>query len=162
VQDAALVGVADHPRHGGQQPGGGPPVVAEAAQVLGQTATFNEPHAEEVLPLVLADLVNGHDVRVVQVGGRFRLHAGALHRGMASRPGRWPGAFAPVREPHRRLGFAGRAGRVVPPGRQCFAHPATPGRSTSAAAGRAREAIASRSPFGRLKDCKLDTPDRTV
>ena len=38
-----------------------------------EAATFDQPHAEVVLAVVFADLVDRHDVGVVQVRGRFGL-----------------------------------------------------------------------------------------
>src|SRR5258705_9623945 len=38
---------------------------------LAQIRPFDQAHAEIVLPLVFADLVNGHDVWMRQAGGRF-------------------------------------------------------------------------------------------
>src|SRR3712207_9031694 len=55
--------------HGGQQPGGGARPAEEAGQVLGQAAALDELHRVVGPALVLAHLVDGHDVRVVQAGG---------------------------------------------------------------------------------------------
>jgi hypothetical protein len=46
-----------------------------------QAVTLDQLHAEEVPTAVLTDLVNGHDVRVVQPGRRFRLQPKTLHLG---------------------------------------------------------------------------------
>jgi hypothetical protein len=78
VQDAALVRVVDRPGHQGEQPGAGAGVGLEVGQPAGQAAALQQRHAEvEVVP-VPADLVDGHDVRVVQGGDRLRLLAEAL------------------------------------------------------------------------------------
>ncbi len=74
VQDAALVRVvhrAGHLHHQLNKP------TRCIAWALRQTPPLDELHAEEVLPLMLADLVDGHDVRVVEVGGVFGLGAEA-------------------------------------------------------------------------------------
>src|SRR4030095_7677075 len=47
-------------------------------KVLLETGPFAQPHAEEMLAVLLAHLVNGHDVRVIQVRRSLRLGAKAL------------------------------------------------------------------------------------
>jgi hypothetical protein len=89
VQDAALVGVIHRPRHRRQQPGR-PPLVLfpgrrplAAGQGVGQAAALDQLHAEVALPLVFADLVDRHDVGVVEVGRRvedLRLARRPSHR----------------------------------------------------------------------------------
>jgi hypothetical protein len=79
VQDAALVGVVDRTGHRRQQPGGGPRVLPEPRQVLAEVAAVDQLHAEVVLALVFPDLVDRHDVRVVEPRGGLRLDAEALH-----------------------------------------------------------------------------------
>ncbi len=59
------------------------------AQPLLQTATFDQPRAEIVLAAGLAHFVDWNDVRVIELGGRFRLGTEALdHRGRRQRPSR--------------------------------------------------------------------------
>ena len=71
MQDAASVGVLDGLRHAPQQLRR-PPGVKMLA-VASEAAALDELHGEEGLPLVLADLVDGHDVRVVELGGGLGL-----------------------------------------------------------------------------------------
>ena len=66
MQGAALMGVVDGAGHGRHQPGGGAGAQDEAAPLLGQAAAFDELHAEVLLALVLADLVDRHDPGVVE------------------------------------------------------------------------------------------------
>src|SRR5262249_53118987 len=54
-------------------------LVETAAAVLGYAAVLNQFHAEVVPAVVLADLVNGHDVRMIEVGDGSRFGAEALH-----------------------------------------------------------------------------------
>jgi hypothetical protein len=73
VQDAVLVCMVDRSRHHDQQPGGGTGIVLESRQTLGQAFSFDQPHREVRAARVLADVVNGDDVRVFQVGSRLDL-----------------------------------------------------------------------------------------
>jgi hypothetical protein len=98
VQDAALVREMDRPRHGRQESRrrgrrgtqrksrerfSSALLCALCGECfldpLCQATTLNQLHAEIVLPLVVADLVDEDDVRVVQAGGGFGLGAEALH-----------------------------------------------------------------------------------
>jgi hypothetical protein len=63
------------------RPGGGAGVVGEECQALVEAAALDQLHGEEVLPFVLADLVDGHDVEMVQAGRILRLAAKALDLG---------------------------------------------------------------------------------
>ena len=73
VDDAALVGVVNRSSDRGEQPcrllGGAPKA--------SQRAALDQLHAEVRLPLVFADLVDGHDVGMIKVGRRFGLGAEA-------------------------------------------------------------------------------------
>ena len=87
VQDAALVRVVYRPCHRYQELSG-PALLVFAAhgprlmgQGLGQAAA-KQFHAEIGVPVVLAVLVDRHDVRVVQVGDRLRLVVKALYFGL--------------------------------------------------------------------------------
>ena len=82
MDHAARVGVVDRlgdPRHqlgrlaGRQGPFGQP---------LGQALPLDEAHAEIVLPLVLADLVDRHDARMIEVRRRLGLGVEPLHVGV--------------------------------------------------------------------------------
>ena len=75
VEDRPLVRVVDRPRHLGHQRGDGPRVALQPADVSRQVAALDQPHAEERLVVDLADLVDRHDVRVVEL--RHRLGLGA-------------------------------------------------------------------------------------
>jgi hypothetical protein len=86
VQDAALVRVVDCPRHLRQQPDAGAQVGAKVRQPRGEAAAVHQLHGKEVLAGVFADLVDRHDVRVIQPGGRLRLQleaADGARRGQA-------------------------------------------------------------------------------
>jgi hypothetical protein len=75
VQNAPLVRVVDSLRDslevGGSAPGRQGPVADELREVL----ALDEVHREERLAVVLADVMDGNDVRVLQPGGGFRLGA---------------------------------------------------------------------------------------
>jgi hypothetical protein len=81
VEDAATVRVMHGPGHGGDEARdgvrGGP--VGHASVQRRERPPLDELHGEVVLSLVLADLVNGDDVRVVELGGRLRLAAKSVH-----------------------------------------------------------------------------------
>ena len=74
VQDAPLVGVVHRLGRLGHQPrprpSGRPCTVGEP---VGEAAALDQLHAEVVLAVVLADLVDRHDVRVVERGDRLGL-----------------------------------------------------------------------------------------
>jgi hypothetical protein len=72
-----LVGVVDGPRHTGQQLGRLPG--RQRRRQARQALALDQLHAEVVLPLVLADFVNRHDVGMVEVGRGLGLPAEALH-----------------------------------------------------------------------------------
>jgi len=83
VQDAALVGVVDGVGERGQEPGGFSrrrPAVG-SRQPMRQAATLDELHAQVRMAGVGADLVDGQDVGVVEVGGGLGLGAEALQVG---------------------------------------------------------------------------------
>ncbi len=54
----------------------------EFGYLLGEAAALDQLHAEVRLSLVLAYLVDGQDVGVIEVGGRLRLRAKALDIGI--------------------------------------------------------------------------------
>ena len=78
MQDAALMGMVHGAGDRRHQPGRGAEVLPEAGQLILEAAAVDQLHAEEVLALVLADLVDRHDVRVVEVGRRLGLLAKPL------------------------------------------------------------------------------------
>ena len=57
----------------GHQPGGGPGIVPEPAGLLGQARPFDQLHAEIRPVLVFPDLVDRHNVRVVEVRRQLSL-----------------------------------------------------------------------------------------
>src|SRR5205807_1286015 len=79
VQDTVLVGEVDSAGDDSQQPRGSLRLSLQLVNLAGQAAAHDELHGEVVLTVVLAHLVNGHDVRVVQVGRRLRLSTKAYH-----------------------------------------------------------------------------------
>ena len=78
VEDAALVGVVDGPCDRRHQPCRGARISAESLDLRGQVAAVDELHAEVVVAVVLADFVDRHDVRVVEVRGGLGLEPEAL------------------------------------------------------------------------------------
>ena len=78
VQDAAFVSVMDRAGHGRHQPRGRARVVGVTLDMVGQVAAFNQFHAEVVVAFVFADLVDRHDMRMIQVRGRFGFQAEAM------------------------------------------------------------------------------------
>ncbi len=89
MQNPALVGVMDGPGDGRHQPRGRAQVARVTLDVRGQIAAVDELHAEIVLALVFADLVDWHDVGMVEVGGGFGFEAKTLEVGGR---GQTPGA----------------------------------------------------------------------
>src|SRR5271165_1836666 len=73
VQDPPLVRMMNGLGDGGHQPGRGSDIGDEVAQALVQAAAAYQLHAEEALARPLAHLVNGHDVRVVELRDGFDL-----------------------------------------------------------------------------------------
>ena len=63
---------------GRQRPGG---------DLLRQALALDEAHAEIMLALVLADLVDRHDAGMVEVGGRLGLEVEPLDVGLGRRAG---------------------------------------------------------------------------
>ncbi len=86
MQDAALVRVVDGPGHDRDQPGSPLGVGRQVVGPFGQAAALDQFQAEVQPALVLPHFVNGHDVRVIQIGGQFGLVAKAADLG-----GRPPG-----------------------------------------------------------------------
>ena len=98
MQDAALMGVMDRSGHRRQQRAAFRCSAMLAARTRSlpcpfrrcQAAPLDQLHAEEVLAFVFADLIDGHDVRMIQVGGGLGFGAKALHvrrRSQFARPG---------------------------------------------------------------------------
>src|SRR5271166_5044757 len=73
VQDPPLVRMMNGLGDGGHQPDRGRDIGGEVAQPLVQAAAGYQLHAEEALARALAHLVNGHDVRVVELRDGFGL-----------------------------------------------------------------------------------------
>jgi len=73
MQEPPLVGIVDSAGHRCQPAYAGARVGGEPRNALGEAATLDEFHGEEGLSVVRADLVNRHDVRVIQAGDRLRL-----------------------------------------------------------------------------------------
>src|SRR5437879_6985103 len=97
MENAALMRVVDRPSDRGEKLRGLPRFVAadvrrlnfisvfgfrfsDLTERLPQIWPFNQSHAEIMLTLVLADLVNGHDVRMREAGCRFGFSFKALHQ----------------------------------------------------------------------------------
>ncbi len=83
VQQAVLVRVVDRPRDRRHEAGGAANVAGDR-RPLGEAAPLDQLHAEErdahAAQAPLADLVDRHDVRVVEAGGDLRLGAEAAQR----------------------------------------------------------------------------------
>ena len=73
MQDAALVGVVHGTRDEGHQPCRGAGTLQKPGNIVGQTSPLDEPHAEVLPAEVLANLVNRHDMGMVEPGGRLGL-----------------------------------------------------------------------------------------
>ena len=67
VQNPALVGMMDGLGDDGDQPGGRAGIGGELGEPLVEAASRDQLHAEEMPPSVLANLVNRHDVRMVEL-----------------------------------------------------------------------------------------------
>jgi hypothetical protein len=82
VEDAALVRMMHAPRHLGQPARGDFLVIRNPQSAIrnppGEAAALDQFHREVVPALVLADLVDRDDVRVVEAGGRLGLGLEAL------------------------------------------------------------------------------------
>ena len=65
-----------------------PWICDEFGNPVRQTAAFGQLHREELLAIVLADLVDGQDVRMVEVGGRLGFLAKTQHVGSRKRVAR--------------------------------------------------------------------------
>ena len=87
VQDAAFVSIMDGAGHGRHQPRGGARVLGVPLDLRGQVAAINQLHAEVVVAFVFADLVDRHDMRMIEVRGGFGFEAEALRDRRASRTG---------------------------------------------------------------------------
>jgi hypothetical protein len=87
VQDSVLVGVMHGTGYAGDQPSTFHlPTLRKFCipysafcNPLSEAASFDKLHAEIVLALVLVNLVDRDDVRVIEVGGRFGFGAKTLH-----------------------------------------------------------------------------------
>jgi hypothetical protein len=75
MQNASLVGVVDRSRHLHQQGCGltDRRFRFQSGGLGSEAVPSNEPHAKVLLPFVLADLVSGDDIGVIQIGRRFCL-----------------------------------------------------------------------------------------
>ena len=79
VDEPAAVGEMERPGHSGQQAGGGDRIAHEPRDFPGEAAAVDQLHAVEVLAGVLAQVVDRHDVRVVEVRGQLRLEVEPPH-----------------------------------------------------------------------------------
>src|SRR5262245_31077533 len=104
MEHTALMGVMHRARHGGEKSRGFTRIVAacvrrlalksnigfwilDLSERLAQVRPFDQAHAEIVLPLMLADFVNGHDVRMRKARRRFRFSLETLDQiGCGQRP----------------------------------------------------------------------------
>ena len=76
------MGVMHRPRDGRQQLGRAlRDHCRQRGSVLGEAAALDQLHAEVMLALVLADLVDRHDVGMIEIGRGLRLGVEALHVG---------------------------------------------------------------------------------
>ena len=80
VQDAPLVRMVDGPGDRGHRLRGSLGSGGGFRQPLGEAAALDQLHREVAEALVLADLVDRHDVRVVEVGDRLGLEAKPAQR----------------------------------------------------------------------------------
>ena len=82
MDHAALVGVLDGLGDPAHQRGGLAGRQRAVGQALGEALPLDEAHREVMLALVLADLVDRHDARMVEVGGRLGLGVEPLDVGL--------------------------------------------------------------------------------
>jgi hypothetical protein len=87
VEDAALVAGVDAGGERCDQLGGALRLATVGVGLLRQRAALEEAHGEEMAAVVLAHLVDGDDVRVVERGRRLRLVAEAMDGGLVGEPG---------------------------------------------------------------------------
>ena len=90
MDDAALVGVVHGPRQGLRSAGAAPHRQRLPASLRREAAAVDEFQREERPPVGLADLVNLHDVRVLQPGDGLGLGPKAvdlIFAGVFGRPG---------------------------------------------------------------------------
>ena len=88
MDEAALVCVVDRPRQRFDERDGLRARYRRAVHTLGEAAPLNQLHAQVGAALMLADLVNGNDLRMVHLGGRLRLVVKALQFGGRGEPAR--------------------------------------------------------------------------
>ena len=86
VEDAALVGMVDGPRYLSQSPGRLPRRVHHPVEPPIEASAVEQSHAEVMVALMLAHLVDRHDVRVVEVGHGLGLDAEPVDIGRAGEP----------------------------------------------------------------------------
>src|SRR5688572_20551403 len=84
MQDAALVRVLYSPSNFGKKCAGLAGRLPQLGYSPVQVASLDEFHAEELLSLMSADFVDGHDTRVIEPGGRLGLDVEPLHVGLGS------------------------------------------------------------------------------
>ena len=75
MQNASLMRVVHSAGDGRHQPRGSPRFAVEPRGLNRQVAAGDELHAEVMVTLVLAHLVDRHDVGMIKVGRRFGLEA---------------------------------------------------------------------------------------
>ncbi len=78
MEDAPLMSIMDRAGDGRHQGRGGTRVRGVSRHVGRQVPALDELHAEVMVPFVLADLVDRHDVRVIEVRRGLRLQAEPL------------------------------------------------------------------------------------
>ena len=75
MEEPLAVCVVECASQGGNQPGRGSRIAHVGGPLLGQVPSVNELHAEEEHAVLVADLVDRHDVGVVQLAGQLGLAA---------------------------------------------------------------------------------------
>ena len=73
MKHAVLVRIMDCAGDIHHETGRGASVFAKPRKLIAEATPFDQLHAEIMLPLMLADFVDRHDVRMVEVGGRLGL-----------------------------------------------------------------------------------------
>lgn len=84
MKNPALVGKMHGPRDQRQETGGPPNRQGPAPDGLRQGTALDQLHGQEVLAVVLADVVDGNNVGMIQPRGGLSLHAKAPHFGRRS------------------------------------------------------------------------------
>ena len=79
MKDATLVRISDGTRDRAHEANGNSRLGHQPSHVLDQARTLNELHAVVLASFVFTNLIDGHDVRMVERGRSFRFRAEPPH-----------------------------------------------------------------------------------